>query len=214
VRRPPHPRSRGASFIHLSPPGRGESDLILATHFSAPEFCHPRSRSDEAIGSERLKPFRLRNASYRLAPGKLKEAERRQTHLSRCPHASGVRCALRRRRLAPPSACGRARLPAFHLRFSPKGLSSRGLSFGPGFPKTAPNAADWPPTPPRSQRCTSRAGLSAGRRDARAARERIVSFRPRAPHSLRRRGVPSQMASFNERDRPPLLSSILASQRR
>ena len=41
------------------------------------------------------------------------------------------------RRLAPPSACGRARLPAFHLRFSPAGLSSRGLSVGPGFPKTA-----------------------------------------------------------------------------
>src|ERR1700728_5207362 len=41
------------------------------------------------------------------------------------------------RRLAPPSACGRARLPAFHLRFSPAGLSSRGLSVGPGFPKAA-----------------------------------------------------------------------------
>ena len=41
------------------------------------------------------------------------------------------------RRLAPPSACGRARLPAFHLRFSPAGLSSRGLSSGPGFPKAA-----------------------------------------------------------------------------
>src|ERR1700689_4155884 len=40
------------------------------------------------------------------------------------------------RRLAPPSACGRARLPAFHLRFSPTGLSSRRFSVGPGFPKT------------------------------------------------------------------------------
>jgi hypothetical protein len=84
----------------------------------------------------------------------------------------------------------RARSPAgVPRRFSPKGLSSRGLSFGPGFPKTAPYAADVPPTPPRSQRCTSRAGRIAGRHDARAARERTVSFRPRAPHSPRRQGV-------------------------
>jgi len=48
----------------------------------------------------------------------------------------------------------------------------------------------------QSQRCTSRAGRSAGRHDARAARVRIVSFRPRAPHSLRRRGVPSPTAPF------------------
>jgi hypothetical protein len=52
----------------------------------------------------------------------------------------------------------------------------------------------------RSQRCTSRAGRNAGRHDARAARVRTVSFRPRAPHSLRRQGVPSLMASFKERD--------------
>ena len=100
------------------------------------------------------------------------------------------------RRLAPPSACGRARLPAFHLRFLPAGLSSRGLSSGPGFPKTAPNAADVPPTPLRLQRCTSRAGRNAGRHDTRAARVRTVSFRPRAPHSLRLREVPSPKASF------------------
>jgi hypothetical protein len=48
----------------------------------------------------------------------------------------------------------------------------------------------------RSQRSTSRAGRSAGRHDARAARERTVSFRPRAPHSLRLQEVPSQKASF------------------
>jgi len=47
-----------------------------------------------------------------------------------------------------------------------------------------------------SQRCTSRASLSAGRHDARAARERSVSFRPRVPHSLRHQGVPSLPASF------------------
>src|SRR5580698_9029031 len=66
----------------------------------------------------------------------------------------------------------------------------------------------------RSQRCTSRAGRIAGRHDARAARVRTVSFRPRAPHSLRRRGVPSPKASFNERDWWSLLSPFLASQRR
>jgi len=52
----------------------------------------------------------------------------------------------------------------------------------------------------RSQRCTSRAGLSAGRHDARAARVRTVSFRPRAPHSLRRREYPRRTAPFQERD--------------
>jgi len=35
------------------------------------------------------------------------------------------------------------------------------------------------------QRSTSRAGHSAGRHDAQAARERTVSVRPRAPHPLR-----------------------------
>jgi hypothetical protein len=91
----------------------------------------------------------------------------------------------------------RARSPAgVPLRFSPTGLSSRGLSVGPGFPNTAPNAADLPPTPPRSQRSTSRAGRSAGRHDARAAGVRSVSFRPRAPHSLRLQGVPPLKASF------------------
>jgi hypothetical protein len=51
----------------------------------------------------------------------------------------------------------------------------------------------------RSQRCTSRAGRIAGRHDARAARVRSVSLRPRAPHSLRLQGVPSPKASFRAR---------------
>ena len=53
-----------------------------------------------------------------------------------------------------------------------------------------------PPAPFRSQRSTSRAGPSAGRHDARAARERAVSSHPRAPHSLRLRKVPSPKASL------------------
>src|ERR1700684_372710 len=64
----------------------------------------------------------------------------------------------------------------------------------------------------RSQRCTSRAGRSAGRHDARAARVRTVSFRPRAPHSLRLQEVPSRKASFSERDLAPLLPSRQRSQ--
>src|SRR6202050_1209029 len=53
------------------------------------------------------------------------------------PHASGVRYAPRRK-----AACAalrlRARSPAgVPLRFLPTGLSSRRLSVGPGFPKTA-----------------------------------------------------------------------------
>ena len=133
----------------------------------------------------------------------------------RCPHASGVRDAPRSK-----AACAalrlRARSPAgVPPRFSPEGLSSPGLSVGPGFPKGDIRERTWPHAPPvRSQRCTSRAGRIAGRHDARAARVRTVSFRPRAPHSLRRRGVPSPKASFNERDWWSLLSPFLASQRR
>jgi hypothetical protein len=48
----------------------------------------------------------------------------------------------------------------------------------------------------RARLPTSRAGRSAGRHDARAARVRTVSFRPRVPRSLRHQGVPSQTASF------------------
>jgi hypothetical protein len=156
------------------------------------------------------KPFLM--AGFRQ---KIRRAERRQTQGldARTQAACGTRHGVRR--LAPPSACGRARLPAFHLRFSPAGLSSRRLSVGPGFPKGCIEERTVPHAPPvRSQRCTSRAGRNAGRHDARAARVRTVSFRPRAPHSLRRRGVPSLMASFNERDWWSLLSPFLASQRR
>ena len=170
--------------------------FVLAARFFAPEFCQSPRASHEAIRSERLKLFRQRNATYRLASSNKRRAERRQTHcvVARTQAACGTRHGVKR--LAPPSACGRARLPAFHLRSSPTGLSSRGLSVGPGFPKTAPKHGHCRQRRPRSQRCTSRASRSAGRHDARAARERSVSFRPRAPHSLRRRGVPSSDGSF------------------
>jgi hypothetical protein len=129
-------------------------------------------------------------------PAKNKEAERRQTHGvdARAQAACGTRHG--EWRLAPPSAYGRARLPAFHLRFSPAGLSSRRFSVGPGFPKSARKLRTCRTRRQRSQRCTSRAGLIAGRHDARAARVRTVSFRPRAPRSLRPQEVPFLAASF------------------
>src|ERR1700678_4592115 len=71
----------------------------------------------------------------RLRPRKNKGSGTPADAFVSCPHASGVRDAPRERRLAPPSACGRARLPAFHLRFLPAGLSSRRLSVGPGLPE-------------------------------------------------------------------------------
>jgi hypothetical protein len=46
---------------------------------------------------------------------------------------------------------------------------------------------------------TSRAGRSAGGRDAQAARRRAVSSRPRAPHSPRLPQIPSRKASCTER---------------
>jgi hypothetical protein len=154
--------------------------FVLAARFKRPSLAKPRT--DEATGAERSNLFRERNhgaKSFRIRPRQLRRAERRQTHCrdARTQAARGTRHGVRR--LAPPSACGRARLPAFHLRFSPTGLSSRGLSFGPGFPKTALKRGLCRLRCHRSQRCTSRAGRIAGRHDARAARVRTVSFRPR-----------------------------------
>jgi hypothetical protein len=99
------------------------------------------------------------------------------------------------RRLAPPSACGRARLPAFHRGSHQRDFRPEGSASGQASRKRR-QSCGVPHAPSRSQRSTSRAGRNAGRHDARAARVRSVSFRPRAPHSLRRPEVPSQTASF------------------
>jgi len=116
--------------------------------------------------------------------------------LSRCPHASGVRDAPRSK-----AACAALRLRAR----SPAGVPLAVLTSGTFVPKAqrrarlpdgGAKAAACRTRRHRLQRCTSRASLIAGRHDARAARVRTVSFRPRAPHSLRRQGVPSLMASF------------------
>jgi hypothetical protein len=147
-------------------------------------------------------------------PAKNKESGTPADAGVRCPHASGVRDAPRSK-----AACAALRLRAR----SPAGIPLTVFANGTFVPKVQRRA--WLPEDdakaaacrthrPRLQRCTSRAGRIAGRHDARAARERMVSFRPRVPHSLRRQGVPSLMASFKERDWLRLLSSFLASQRR
>jgi hypothetical protein len=46
------------------------------------------------------------------------------------PHANGVRRARRIRRLAPPSACGRARLPAFHHGSCQRDVGPKGSASG------------------------------------------------------------------------------------
>ena len=131
-----------------------------------------------------------------------------------CPHASGVRDAPRRK-----AACAALRLRAR----SPAGVPLAVLASGTFVPKAqhrarlsegGAKAAACRTHRLRSQRCTSRAGHSAGRHDARAARARTVSFRPRAPHSLRRQEVPSRKASFNERDQPALSASRMAKSKR
>jgi hypothetical protein len=174
-----------------------ESAAVLAARFSRLSFANHHDQATKPSGTSGRGRFVYETPLIDSPPAKNKEAERRQTQGldARTQAACGTRHGVRR--LAPPSACGRARLPAFHLRFSPAGLSSRRLSVGPGFPKGGIRERTVPHAPPvRSQRCTSRAGRSAGRHDARAARVRTVSFRPRAPHSLRHQGVPSRTASF------------------
>ena len=143
---------------------------------------------------------------------KIKEAERRQTHLSlaRTQAACGTRHGkggLRRPPLAGALACRRSTAVLAKGTFVPRAKHRARL------PEGGAKAAACRTHRFRSQRCTSRAGRSAGRHDARAARARSVSFRPRAPHSLRLQEVPSPKASFKERDQPPLLPPRWRSQR-
>ena len=111
----------------------------------------------------------------------------------------------------------RARLSAFHRGSRQRDYSSQRPGVRPCFlglsrsarsgtaaptggrrPHAAPRALPAPSCP--SPASTSRAGHSAGRHDAQAARERSVSFRPRAPHSLRIGEYPRPKASVVERD--------------
>jgi hypothetical protein len=102
-----------------------------------PSFAHDKLASDEAISERAVEAVwstkRLFSTRFRQIKGSGTPAN--ALSYARTQAACGTRHG--ERRLAPPSACGRARLPAFHLRFSPAGLSSRRLSIGPGFPKAA-----------------------------------------------------------------------------
>jgi hypothetical protein len=114
------------------------------------------------------------------------------------PHLTGA---------APPS--GAARLSASHHGSHQRESSSLRLSVRPGFLgrgltqiETIDHAlaqtrasGRYPPSPVPVQGSTPRPGRNAGGLDARAARERGGCPHPRAPHSPRRRRVPSPVAS-------------------
>jgi hypothetical protein len=224
---------RGSAFTRRAP-----QDEVHRSRgaFFAPEFCSIVARISEAQSGDSIKasnsipdfvsliratkneaasarPF-AKALLNRGLPAKNKESGTPADAGVRCPHASGVRDAPRSK-----AACAALRLRARSPAGIPLTVFANG-TFVPRaqrrarLPEDDAKAAACRTHRPRSQRCTSRAGRIAGRHDARAARERIVSFRPRVPHSLRRQGVPSLMASFKERDWLRLLSSFLASQRR
>jgi hypothetical protein len=131
----PLPPSFGRSPF---PASRGRKESVFPRRvFRAPEFCRPqttkrRSKSERAAEAV--------SSTKRLFSTRFRQKIRSGTPADAVFHArTQAACETRHGewRLAPPSACGRAHLPAFHLRFLPAGLSSRGLSSGPGFPKTA-----------------------------------------------------------------------------
>jgi hypothetical protein len=121
---------------------------VLAARFFAPEFCQSPRASHEAIRSERLKLFRQRNATYRLASSNKRRAERRQTHCrdARTQAARGTRhgvSGLRRPPLAGALAC-RHSTYGFHQRdFRPEGSASgqasRGRCESCGVPHASPS---------------------------------------------------------------------------
>ena len=79
-----------------------------------------------------------------------------------------------------------ARLSAFHHGSCQWELSSQRRGYGPRLRGIERQSAVYkPPAPDPLPASTSRTGHSAGRSDARAARERSVWPRPQAPHSPR-----------------------------
>ena len=96
--------SNGPYFLPVARIERSEirDDRKLNVHPGFHGACHRA-----ALRADPLVQPRLRRK-------KIKEAERRQTHLLDVPHANGARVAPRKGRLAPPFRSGRARLPAFH----------------------------------------------------------------------------------------------------
>ena len=165
----------------------------------APEFCQPKKSSHEAARASGRSRFvyetLLMNSPPAINKGE-RNAGRRivlmPAHKRRAGRAT-EKSGLRRPPLAGALACRHSTYGFRQEDFRPEGSASGQAS------RRRRQSAACRPRHPQSQRCTSRASLSAGRHNARAAREQIVSFRPRAPHSLRRQGVPSRMASFKER---------------
>jgi hypothetical protein len=192
-----------------------ESAAVLAARFSRPSFANHHDQATKPSGTSGRGRFVYETPLIDSPPAINKRiAERRQTHCvdARTQAACGTRHGVRR--LAPPSACGRARLPAFHLRFSPTGLSSRRFSVGPGFPKTM-----------RKLRRAAR--IAFGHSDApRAPVLVLAGMMPEPPGSglyLSARGCRTRSAireyppgrrPFNERDWRRLLFSFVPSQRR
>ena len=147
--------------------------------------CRIKSGNDEERRKERK---RRRNADRRLYP-------------SSAPAG------------AAPRPAGRVHLSAFHRGSRQREYSSRWLSFRPGFLGRGRSARSGTPAPTggrrpcavlagvtrarlsQSRECTSRTGRSAGQMMPEAARERTVSFRPRAPHSLHLGEYPRPKAS-------------------
>ena len=176
---PPAGRSRSPSCANQSP-SAGEGPVVPAEMQLQKPAESPnqlRHRMDCRIKSgndERKK--RKRNAGRRSVS---------------CPARKRRAGRATERRLAPPSACGRARLPAFHhgsrqRDFRPKGSapgqaswdsagsarSSTAAPTGGRRPCAVATGVTRPEKPVPVQRRTSRAGRSAGRLMPEAARER------------------------------------------
>ena len=122
------------------------------------------------------------------------------------------------RKSAHTKSATRARLSAFHHGSYPSGLSALGRSSRPGFHGTWQDVRSGKPAPTGEQRsyvltralpapaCPSPGNAPPGpvvvpvSMMPEAARERSVSFRARAPHSLHLQEYPRPKASFTERD--------------
>jgi hypothetical protein len=178
--------------IHLAPPGPTHRDrrdkpgddawgLVPAPRFSRGEPSNPVvSYAPPTNAGPSLSPLPF--AVDAKESGTPTDAGKNHPHR---PGAAPLR---------PDGLGGAARLSAFH-RGSRQGdlrhprRNSGHVSWD----------AVWPVLPTfacPSPASTSRAGHSAGRHDTQAARERAVSSRPRAPHSLSTSGIPSRKASF------------------
>jgi hypothetical protein len=168
---------------------------VSSRHCEEPTGPARSGRPDNRLRDEAIQDLNFRTGLLRFVAlamtreRKNKGGETPADAMFDCPHASGVRYAPRKERLAPPSACGRARLPAFHRGscqgdFRPQGSASGQASWdasGALDPVRPPQPGGgdltrlngcYPPRPVPVQRSTSRAGRIAGRMMPETARER------------------------------------------